>query len=116
MEHGTEDHRTRLTHIVRGKLSDLAQNKYAPYVMQKVLTYGGVENRNAVLEALIGNPILPVILAGDRFGLDLAEYVLQTVSPQDKVEVLGQLSGMSEPLCKSRYGKKLVELAVRPMN
>jgi len=124
MEHGTQDHRTRLTRILLSTLFELVQNKYAPYVMQKVLTDGGVQNRHDMLEAFIGNSSLLVNLAGDRFGYETAVYVLQMASHQDKVALLGQLSGMSEQLCKSRYGKKLntlvkeqlVELAIHPMN
>jgi hypothetical protein len=106
----------RLARILLENLSDFATDRWAPAVILKILTTGGLEARDAMIQAFLSTPDLLATMACEPkrgFGYEAAEEALKQANPDDKWVVLQEFSGKEQSECfekSGRYGKRFRKL------
>jgi len=104
LEHGSPDHRHRLTMILKANAQDLAFENSAQAVMVKALCHGTPEDQIQLARALICNAVL-VVMSKSRHGSTAVKLVLNIVDGVDLDEATRQLSQEVVSLKTTRYGR-----------
>lgn len=109
LEHGTPEQRHAIAAALRAELARSVQNRNACYVIENALSYCSVEDRQALVEGLLGGGSGRLAaLAQHQFGSHVVRALLRMPGEGSQL-AMGQLRAASGQLQATKYGRRLLE-------
>ena len=111
VQHGEPDHRRTVLATLAGRVATLARHKFASNVVEKCLTYCGAEERQTMIDEMLGeteeNEPLQAMMK-DQFANYVVQKLLEVCDANQREQLLGRMKAHLPNLKKYTYGKHIV--------
>lgn len=111
LEHGKPHERSAIIEKLSGQIVHMSQQKFASNVVEKCLTFCGLEERQNLVNEMLGttdeNEPLQAMMK-DQFGNYVVQKVLETCDDQQRELILTRIKVHLNALKKYTYGKHIV--------
>ncbi|KAG1365802.1 Pumilio [Cocos nucifera] len=111
LEHGKPHEQSAIIKKLAGQIVQMSQQKFASNVVEKCLTFGGPEERQLLVNEMLGstdeNEPLQAMMK-DQFANYVVQKVLETCDDQQRELILSRIKVHLNALKKYTYGKHIV--------
>ncbi|THU56850.1 hypothetical protein C4D60_Mb11t21540 [Musa balbisiana] len=111
LEHGKPSERSAIIKKLAGQIVQMSLQKFASNVVEKCLTFGSLEERQILVNEMLGsteeNEPLQAMMK-DQFGNYVVQKVLETCDDQQRELILSRIKVHLNALKKYTYGKHIV--------
>ncbi|XP_042418571.1 pumilio homolog 3-like isoform X1 [Zingiber officinale] len=111
LEHGNPDERSAIIKQLSGKIVQMSLQKFASNVVEKCLTFGSFEERQILVNEMLGstdeNEPLQAMMK-DQFANYVIQKVLETCDNQQREFIVSRIKDHLSALKKYTYGKHIV--------
>jgi hypothetical protein len=116
LEHGKKEDKSEIIRMLRGKILQLSQHKFASNVIEKCVQFGGYEDRQILLEEICSEKdrygdVMPLeIMMKDQYANYVVQKILDVCDQQQRELLINRIrsSPHVQSLKKYTYGKHII--------
>lgn len=109
LEHGSDCQRLPILQALQAHLLEAQQHRFAPYVLEKALVFGGAESQRALADMLLLDEQRFADFASSQAGCRVAAVLLRLPQEGTATRARQLATTRASTLKTTKYGRRLLE-------